>query len=177
MNENEFEYGSGAVFGSLAYDFSNPVLFPDLTREPGIERTAPPREEEQEQALPVARPRYAVAPTAVLGIALAAVVLVFSLFARAELVELSEAAAEQSMRLETLYESQTRLLIDYESTFNLHEIERIAINEFGMQKARGDQIFYVGSVSPDRAVVIAQDATSLKGRVGAILDTIGACFR
>ena len=174
---NEDTYGTNAVYGSLAYDFNNPALFPELTQEPTGETVAPPETREREKAVPVTRPRYAVAPTAIVGAALAAVVLVFSLLARVELVGLSDEATELTDRLAVLEEDRTRLLIAYESTFNLHEIEGTAILELGMQKARGDQILYVGGSAPDKAVVLAEDSSRFTGRVREFLDMVGACFR
>ena len=73
---------------------------------------------------------------AVLGFAIAAVLLVISLVAR---VQLSQASAQVSAledQYTQLQEQQTRLRIDYESAFNLTEIEDYAIHELGMQKPR-----------------------------------------
>lgn len=77
-----------------------------------------------------------------LGFAIAAVLIVVSLVAR---VQLSQASAEVSA-LENQYtqlqEQQTRLRIDYESAFNLTEIEDYAIHELGMQAAQRSALLY-----------------------------------
>lgn len=71
----------------------------------------------------VPTPKQAIAPLAVLGFAIAAVLIVVLLVAR---VQLSQASAEVSAledQYTQLQEQQTRLRIDYESAFNLTEIE------------------------------------------------------
>ena len=112
-------------------------------------------------------------PLAVLGFAIAAVLIVVSLVAR---VQLSQASAEVS----ALQEQQTRLRIDYESAFNLTEIEDYAIHELGMQKPRSDQLYYISSDATDTAVVLDQNAAeplSLADRLGDFFSSILEYFR
>lgn len=62
-----------------------------------------------------------------LGFAIAAVLIIVSLVAR---VQLSQASAEVSTledQYAELQEQQTRLRIDYESAFNLTEIEDLSL--------------------------------------------------
>ena len=76
---------------------------------------------------------------------------------------------------------QTRLRIDYESAFNLTEIEDYAIHELGMQKPRSDQLYYISSSdAADTAVVLDQTAAeplSLADRFGDFLTSIVEYFR
>ena len=127
------------------------------------------------------RPKQAIAPMAVLGFAIAAVLIVFSLVAR---VQLSQASAQVSAledQYAELQEQQTRLRIDYESAFNLTEIEDYAIHELGMQKPRSDQLYYISSSdAADTAVVLDQTAAeplSLADRFGDFLTSIVEYFR
>ena len=79
-------------------------------------------------------------PLAVLGFAIAAVLIVVSLVAR---VQLSQAAAEVSAledQYTQLQEQQTRLRIDYDSAFNLPQIQDYANHELGKQKPRSDHL-------------------------------------
>ena len=80
-----------------------------------------------------------------------------------------------------LQEQQTRLRIDYESAFNLTEIEDYAIHELGMQKPRSDQLYYISSSdAADTAVVLDQTAAeplSLADRFGDFLTSIVEYFR
>ena len=80
-----------------------------------------------------------------------------------------------------LQEQQTRLRIDYESAFNLTEIEDYAIHELGMQKPRSDQLYYISSSdAADTAVVLDQSAAeplSLADRLGDFFSSILEYFR
>lgn len=129
----------------------------------------------------VPTPKQAIAPLAVLGFAIAAVLIVISLVAR---VQLSQASAEVSAledQYAELQEQQTRLRIDYESAFNLTEIEDYAIHELGMQKPRSDQLYYISSSdAADTAVVLDQSAAeplSLADRLGDFFSSILEYFR
>ena len=80
----------------------------------------------------------------------------------------------------TFIEQQTRLRIDYESAFNLTEIEDYAIHELGMQKPRSDQLYYISSDATDTAVVLDQNAAeplSLADRLGDFFSSILEYFR
>lgn len=116
-----------------------------------------------------------------LGFAIAAVLIIVSLVAR---VQLSQASAEVSTledQYTELQEQQTRLRIDYESAFNLTEIEDYAIHELGMQKPRSDQLYYISSSdAADTAVVLDQSAAeplSLADRLGDFFSSILEYFR
>jgi len=172
---DKVRYGSGAVFGSLAYDFSNPELYYD---EPEQELAAPPEEEEQESSLPAARPRYAVAPMAVMGFAVGAILLIFFLLGHIQLIEASDASLALTAQLEELEREQKRLLIEYESTFNLTEIEAYAIHQLGMQKPSSDQIYFIGGTNVDRAEILSTgEERGFLDRFYDMLDLIGECFR
>ena len=111
---------------------------------------------------------------AVLGFAIAAVLIVFSLVAR---VQLSQASAQVS----ALEDQYAELQEHYESAFNLTEIEDYAIHELGMQKPRSDQLYYISSSNAaDTAVVLDQTAAeplSLADRFGDFLTSIVEYFR
>lgn len=151
------------------YRYSAPVEMPHAPRTP--EAVVP-------ESVPT--PKQAIAPLAVLGFAIAAVLIVVSLVAR---VQLSQASAEVSAledQYTQLQEQQTRLRIDYESAFNLTEIEDYAIHELGMQKPRSDQLYYISSDATDTAVVLDQNAAeplSLADRLGDFFSSILEYFR
>lgn len=169
------KFGNPAVFGNLAYDLTNPELFVDLPQDEPV--SSPPRAGERERVATKARVRVGISPAAIIGFGFAAVLLVFSLLGRIQLMQTSDEAAALSNRLLELQEEQSILLIEYESTFNLMEIEEYAKNTLGMQKARGDQIYYVGGKAPDKAVVIAENRTGFLDRLYDLLDGIGELFR
>ena len=71
--------------------------------------------------------------------------IVISLVARVQLSQTSAEVSALEDQYAQLQEDQTRLRIDYESAFNLTEIEDYAIHELGMQKPRSDQLYYISS--------------------------------
>lgn len=160
MAETKKYYGRNAVYGSLAYDFNNPALYPEETVEEEarwhVEHQADnPIIEEEQAAVQAPRTRQAVSPVSVIGLILASVLIVMSLMAQIQLTAVSSEAVALSEKLEELETEQTRLRIAYESAFNLAEIEEYAINELGMQKPRSDQVYYIDSVTSDKAEVLS----------------------
>ena len=172
-------YG-GAVYGSLAYDLNHPELFED-------ERYARPRE--KAKAEPQAKPRVAtrsrravhtrqaIAPTAILGLLVAAFLLVSGITAQVQVLSVSGESVELENRLNELREEQTKLRIRYESAFNLAEIEEYAIGSLGMQKPNANQIAYIDTSAPDKAVVVGQGSgDGFVDRVSDFLTGLGAYF-
>ena len=168
--EYEVGYGQNAVSGSLAYDFDNPELYREIEyglplpfdTPPAEAEQAQPQEQEQEEAIPQtrtrARAKQSVAPAAVLGILVAAAMFVIAIMAQIQLTGLSSERVELEAELRDLQTENARLQIAYESAFNLTEIEEYAVTELGMQKPGADQITYIDTSSPDRAVVINDKA-------------------
>ena len=175
------KYGRGAVYGSLAYDYDNPELYPE-EYSAAPESAAPPRTRERAKtatrAQVQARSKQAVYPLAMLGIAVAAVLFVIAIMAQIQLFDVSSKTVELETRLKELQTEQTKLKIAYEGAFNLTEIEQYATSRLGMQKPSADQIYYIDTSSPDRAVIIQQSANSgFFGRVSDFLSGIGAYFK
>ena len=114
-------------------------------------------------------------------LAIAAVLIVISLVARLQLSQTSAEVSALEDQYAQLQEDQTRLRIDYESAFNLTEIEDYAIHELGMQKPRSDQLYYISSSdATDTAVVLDQNAAeplSLADRLGDFFSSIVEYFR
>ncbi|MEE0802291.1 MAG: hypothetical protein ACLU3M_01995 [Oscillospiraceae bacterium] len=166
--------------GNAAYDLRSNAAEEYLYSAP-VELPHAPRTTEAVVPESVPTPKQAIAPLAVLGFAIAAVLIIVSLVAR---VQLSQASAEVSAledQYAELQEQQTRLRIDYESAFNLTEIEDYAIHELGMQKPRSDQLYYISSSdATDTAVVLDQSAAeplSLADRLGDFFSSILEYFR
>jgi len=173
--------GADAVYGSLAYDFSNPTFYDEFTLDEPIAAPAPPKVEER--AIPrtrvVAAPRLAVAPFAVIGYFIAGVLLVFMLTSYIQLTAISDEMVAMEAQLHELKLQKDKLLISYESAFNLAEIEEYAILELGMQKPRSDQVFYVDEFSPDLAVVLTGKAETdgFWERFWDLTSSLGEYFR
>lgn len=167
--------------GNAAYDLRSTAAEEYLYSAAPVDLPHAPRPTETVVPESAPRPKQAIAPMAVLGFAIAAVLIVFSLVAR---VQLSQASAQVSAledQYAELQEQQTRLRIDYESAFNLTEIEDYAIHELGMQKPRSDQLYYISSSdAADTAVLLDQTAAeplSLADRFGDFLTSIVEYFR
>ena len=185
---DEFDNGftQGAVFGSLAYDVNNPFLQPgDLPQEELREEVsaAPPIEEtaaaEQPAVHAAAHSRQAIAPFAILGYACAAVLLIVSLFARIQVLTVSDGIVDLQNQLAELETERSKLLIEYESAFNLNDVESYATNVLGMQTPRDDQVCYVDGSSPDKAEIIHSDTESdgFKLRLSDFFGSLGEYFR
>ena len=157
-------YGQGAVYGSLAYDFNNPELYGEdyAVAEP----VAAPRPRTRTQtrtqvhtrARAVVHTRQSIAPMSIVGMVAAAFLVVIAILAQAQIVGISSDSVALQNQLTELEEQQSKLRIAYESAFNMAEIEDYAIHTLGMQRPRADQIFYIDTSSPDKAVVVADGA-------------------
>lgn len=172
------------VYGSLAYDFETAVPVPEWEREAPrrddrkIVIPAPPSTVEHVNTRTKARPKQTVSPFSVIGFACAAVLLVFTLLAHIQLTIVTDQTAELEASLEELQLSQSRLLIEHESVFNRTEIEEYAINVLGMQRPRAEQIIYLNSSAPDKAVVLESDEGkySFLDRISEIFSLISEYF-
>lgn len=85
------------------------------------------------------------------------------------LTELSDKTSELTAELGVLKEQEAKLRLEYESAFDLNQIEEYAINILGMVKAGDNQVYYLRSRSDDKAVIL-EDEGNKKG----ILDTISS---
>jgi len=152
-------YKSQYVSGSVAYDYDSPA-FPDYGTGRQVE--IPSAHKVRDEVVSDTRvvTEQAIAPTAILGFALAAVLLVFSLFARAQLSQVSLQVVELQSQLTQLETEKQKLLIEYEYAFNLAEIEDYALRELGMQQPYSDQMYYINSGTPDRAEIIVPETNN-----------------
>jgi len=147
-------YKSRYVTGSAAYDFDEMEAFPEYAPEREIEIPVARKLRDEVVSAPKTADSQAISPVAILGFALVAVLMVFSLFARAQLSQVSLQVVEQQTALEELAAEKQKLLVQYEFAFNLAEIEDYAIQELGMQQPRSEQIYYISSGVADKAEII-----------------------
>lgn len=178
MAENTGTYNANAVYGSLAYDFNNPALYPDYAEEASWQVSHQvqdiPAEEELPQVETAAKNKQAISPLAVIGAAFASVLIVVMLLAQVSLTAVSNEAVELTERIETLEMERNRLRIEFEGTFNLTEIEKYAIEELGMQKPTKDQIFCINTAARDKVEIIpAEQPDGLLSRASDFAGSIG----
>lgn len=170
-------YGMDTTYGNLAYDYERTAPYRGrLADEQVVIPGAPAVEDEVAPAQRV-RTRQAIAPMALIGYACAAVLLIFTLMAKIQLTEVTDQTATYQEQLDQLKTDQNRLLIKYEKAFNTTEVETYATTQLGMQRARDDQVTYLDSDVPDKAVVIeSSDDGSFFARVKAALASLAEYF-
>jgi len=175
--ENEMKYASSAVFGSLAYDLRSgaavPEYEPDYGQEFGPEYghdlgVLETPETEERQAVHVhseSKRGLRVSLVNVMGLAVAAVLLVFVLLSYVRLTQITDSSANLKNKIGTLEQEQTNLRIKYESVFDLNEIEEYAITALGMVKVDNSQISYLDAGAEDKAVILKEENEGFAGGV------------
>ena len=182
MAEARSPYGAGAVYGSLAYDFDHPDLaWGEEYAEPRTP-AAKPKPQTRTRVLPrsqrAVHTKQGIAPTAILGVLVAALLFVICITAQVQLLSVSSDSVALESRLRELKTEQTKLRIRYESAFNLSEIEDYAVKDLGMMKPNAAQINYIDTSSPDRAVLIESgNGDGIVDRVADFLSGLGEYFR
>ena len=179
-----YGYANDYVRGSLAYNYDNTAAYPGDWTAPAPQRRvvipAPPKtaEEVKTHAQPV-KYTQSISPLAIVGFICAAVMIVLLLMVKVQLTEITDQAVALERQLTELEVAQNRLLIDYESAFNLTEIEEHATTQLGMQRPRDEQIYYLDSTVPDKAVILenASEEKSLSNRLFDMLASISEYFK
>ncbi len=187
-----YNFVTGAVDGTMAYDFSNPLLYPEKeeevrqapekkpARRPRGRRQEWVREEAQGEASAAAveRNRQGVSVVSLLGAACAVVLITMMLLAQIRLTDISHTAAALEQQISQLEADRAKLTVEYETIFNLKDVEEQAIDVLGMQEPDDSQIVYLSGVaSADKAVVVTKEQTDLFSLgVKDILSSVKAYF-
>lgn len=164
---------TGVVNGTLAYDFAPQYGYVPQERETErVEkrRVRVPRRQiwvreepvEQTETFELADTGFSRVSVAVASIgAIAAIVLILMvLMAQIQLLTISTQAASLENRITVLEDEHDKLTVQYETIFNLKDVEEYATSVLGMQEPREDQIYYISGVSSaDRAVMITNTDT------------------
>ena len=171
---NSYNFVTGAVDGTLAYDFSNPALYQDeeIYDEPKKRRGRRQRAQEQEwiredvreqtRAHAVARDLQGISLLSIGGVLVVVVLLTLMLLAQIRLTDISDTAAHLEEQIAQLELEKDKLTVQYETIFNLKDVEAIAVDQLGMQEPEEEQVFYLTGVSAaDKAVVVTQDETDM----------------
>ena len=170
-------YVGSAVYGSLAYDYGRVGDFSERPASRQLVIPAPPQIREEVIGQARVRTRQSVSPFAIIGYLCAAALLVFTLMAKIQLTAVTDESAHLEAQLSELQVAQNRLLIDYERAFNLTEIEEYATNALGMQRPRDEQLYYLSSSVPDKAVIMEGDNVSFGDRIFDLLASLSEYFR
>ena len=180
-----YNFITGAVDGTLAYDFGSPryyepeeetVVRPQLDEREWIREDG--AEAEAERADARARSRtMAVSPFSLLGAAGAVIILIMVLLAQIQLVGISNTAAQMERQIAELEDVRDKLTVEYETVFNLKDVEEYAVGVLGMQAPREDQVYYLTNVtSADRAVIISRDTGALSLGLEDVMASLKAYF-
>jgi len=144
-----------ATYGSLAHELDYVESFGDEYAE------AQPRQKERERAVPKAAARAHAQPVgvslfAVVGVLLAAALMVCVLLSYVQLAEISGDMTALQKQMTELKKEEARLTIEYEKAFNLSAVEDYAVNTLGMTKLTESQIYTVDIQRHDKAEVLGQ---------------------
>lgn len=190
---NTYNFVTGAVDGTLAYDFGSPelyrpeeeVVYDEPRKRSRRRERLQPREWIKEDVRPVeqeeaaaAKNRQGLSVVSLMGVAAAVLLLTMMLLAQIRLTDISDTAARLERQISQLETERDKLTVEYESVFNLKDVEERAVNELGMQEPDNEQIFYLtGVASADRAVVVTkEDADMFSLGFADILSSIKAYF-
>ncbi len=185
-----YNFVTGAVDGTMAYDFSNPGLYTDeeLYGEPLEKPSRREREAQQDWIKEDTRPdirqvvltknHQGLSLLSMLGAAVAVVLLTMMLLAQIRLTDISDTAARLEDQISALELERDKLTVEYETIFNLKDVEQYAVDVLGMQEPDNQQVFYLtGVASADKAVVIEKDdADMFSLGVADLLSSVKAYF-
>lgn len=185
VNFKSYNFVTGAVDGTLAYDFSSPAYYPEEVyelpkREP--KKTREPVWVKENETVKAERRAYAgqgISPLTFLGSVAVIVVFVMMLLAQIRLVGISDRAVQMESQIAELKAERTRLTVEYETVFNLKDVEEYAVSVLGMQEPEDDQIYYLSNVSSaDKAVIVQKEGTSIfSAGVQDLIDSFKSYFK
>jgi cell division protein FtsL len=172
---NSYNFVTGAVDGTLAYDFSTPAVYPQEEVYESPRRRKPQArpqsqtqdwikedQEQREQTYAEHRQKTGLGVVPFLGAVAVVALVVMLLLAQIQLVNLSDTAVSLEAQIEELKTQRDKLTVEYETVFNLKDVEEYATGVLGMQEPRDDQIYYLTNVNAgDKAVVITDETTNM----------------
>ena len=164
------------TYGSVAYD---PAYHPDFDRR---EETLPrirTRERAAVKAHARVRPAGYVAPTAVIGFVLVAVMAFLLLAGYAQVTQVSDQIIHLRAEEDALREANAKLRTDYELAFDLKSVEERVIASGLMVQPQPGQIVTLNVSEPDSAKFYqSQDnSSSLWSEMGDTVDNLVEFFK
>ena len=166
---NSYNFVTGAVDGTLAYDFSDPAFYPEeeeVYEQPERRRGRRSRLRQQEWIREDTRSKakgraeargQGISPLSLLGVAVVVVLVTMMLLAQIQLTDISHTAAELEDQIANLEARRDKLTVEYETIFNLKDVEEIAVEMLGMQEPDAEQICYLTG----EAVVVTRQQTDM----------------
>ncbi len=187
MAATAMRYAASATYGSEAYDltklpgFGEPQeeIAAEPTREELIRQRLDQRARERAQARAQEEARLQVFGfplLAVVGGIVAAILFVTVLMGYIQIAAISGEISGTRSSIAELSERNEALKLQYESAFDMAEVETYAVNILGMTKAANNDNYY-SVILADRAELLAEDETAgLRARVIGFLKSIPEYF-
>ena len=173
---------TGAVDGTVAYDYANPDLYVQEEVYGGERRVVLPRvrewTKENTKTNAAVCTRSGISPMPFGGTVLVVILLALVLLAQIQMLAISNATVDLERQIARLEARQDKLTEEYELIFNLKDVEAYALDVLGMQEPVDSQIRYLTGVSAaDRAVIIRQENADMFSRgLEDIVSSVKAYF-
>ena len=175
------------LYGSAAYNFGTAApaevpVYPEIPAKEPVPQVVPlPREGELVHTGVTAetRSRVQISLFALIFIPVLLACAVLLLGSYMRLNTLSDESASMVRELQELKAEHNRLKIQYESTFDLAEVETYAKSALGMVKAGADQTTFVRSTEGDKAQILGDQGflADWERKLDAFARRIQAYFR
>lgn len=175
---------ANAVYGNLAYGIPAAEAVPGVVRRPV--RTKQPETDTAVQTRPEvhvrtharAAARQGISAFAIIGCVCIACLCLLIIMSYIKLTEITEKSSGLTAQLNTLSEQETKLRLEYESAFDLNEIELYAINILGMTKAGENQVYYIQSRTDDKAEIIekGENKAGILDSISSLLSSLADFF-
>lgn len=178
-----------ATYGSAAYDLDalkrgfDEAVSAEPQRAPLRGQTARPAEKtrtaEKVRVHAVYRRGVSVSAISVIGFAVAAVMIMLVVLSYVQIAEINDSKSSLRSRLNALNTEAEQLRVQYETTFNLNEIEEYAAHTLGMVRLSEGSTALVSSGREDSGVVLSGDGAESGALTGfaEFIDSLLEYFR
>ena len=145
------------IDGSVAYDVYDPRF--EGSTAPKPKPAALPDEHAAPKKQPLRKAKLAVSPVAVIGLALAVILLAMVVYGYVQYYEATSRVGELQSELNSVQRSTQKLRSTYESRIDLNEVEQRA-RGLGMSQPTTKQSVYLNVSGADHTEVFAVDDRS-----------------
>lgn len=151
--------------GSAAYDiYGQTGLYYGGSAAPEVRPQGLPEEYVSPQRHRRVKAKTAIAPFAVVGLMIAACMMVLVIFGYVQLYEATEQVSRLESQLSSLQEEQAVLESLYEGSIDMAEVEQMA-GELGLTVPTREQTVYVNLAGSDRAEIYVPEQLNLVERI------------
>ncbi len=165
-----YNFVTGAVDGTLAYDFGHPDLHPQKEVYETPRRAKKTRSQSQEWIKEdvqigeetAVRRHSGLSALSAVGFLCAVILLAMMLLAQIQLLDIASTTVALETQIQELRDQRDKLTAEYETVFNLKDVEEYAVGVLGMQEPVDSQIGYLTGVSAeDKALIITEENTNM----------------